>query len=65
MNEQCHHCGQWHTGACPRVKSIEYYQNGMIKRVEYFDALETLHDIFPKPIPPAITIFTKEQGALS
>lgn len=33
----CTHCGNIHTGQCPRVKSIEYHKNGKIKRVEYFD----------------------------
>ena len=33
----CQHCGMGHTGACPRVKTIEYHQNGTVKRVEYFE----------------------------
>lgn len=33
---QCGHCGMFHSsGACPRVKAIEYYPDGSIKRVEY------------------------------
>lgn len=36
----CPHCsGQmsqvYHDGPCPRVKAIEYYPTGAIKRVEY------------------------------
>lgn len=31
------HCGNIHTGQCPRVKAIEYHKNGRVKRVEYFD----------------------------
>ncbi len=31
----CVHCGMWHTGVCPRIKSIEYYPNGMIKKIIY------------------------------
>lgn len=31
----CPHCAGWHTGQCPRVKAIEYFQDGRIKRVEY------------------------------
>ena len=27
----------FHYGPCPRVKSIEYYQNGAIKKVEFND----------------------------
>jgi hypothetical protein len=33
----CNHCGMWHQGICSRIKSIEYYPNGMIKRIEYHD----------------------------
>lgn len=33
----CKHCGNIHTGQCPRVKAIEYHKNGKVKRVEYFD----------------------------
>ena len=32
---QCGHCGLWHTGLCQRIKSIEYHENGTVKRVEY------------------------------
>jgi len=31
----CGHCGFMHSGVCPRIKSIEYYENGMIKKIEY------------------------------
>ncbi len=27
----------FHTGTCPRVKSIEYYENGKVKRIEFKD----------------------------
>ncbi len=30
----CPYCGLIHTGTCPRIKSIEYYPNGIVKRVE-------------------------------
>jgi hypothetical protein len=33
----CSDCGCWHQGQCPRIKAIEYYQNGTIKRIEYRD----------------------------
>lgn len=33
---RCRHCGgSRHQGECPRIKSIEYHQNGLVKRVEY------------------------------
>lgn len=31
----CHHCGSFHQGGCPRVKAIEYYPDGTVRRVEY------------------------------
>jgi hypothetical protein len=31
----CQHCGGSHEGECHRIKSIEYYPDGSIKRVEY------------------------------
>jgi len=37
--EKCPHCGLLHlvdSGPCPRIKAIEYYPDGTIKRVEYF-----------------------------
>jgi len=37
MPRFCGHCGSWHGPACPRVKAIEYYPDGTIKRVEYND----------------------------
>lgn len=40
----CKHCGNIHTGQCPRVKEIEYYKNGKVRRVEYFD------------MPPAVSV---------
>jgi hypothetical protein len=37
--QRCAHCGNYHMGVCPRVKSIEYYENGQIQRIEYFSSL--------------------------
>ena len=37
----CPYCGVGHVGTCPRVKAIEYFQNGMVKRVEFHE---------PKPV---------------
>jgi hypothetical protein len=31
----CYHCGNYHGPACPRIRAIEYYPNGTVKRVEY------------------------------
>ena len=33
---QCQHCLGVHAEACPRVKSREQYENGQLKRVDYF-----------------------------
>jgi len=33
----CGHCGYGHSGTCPRIKAIEYYANGTVKRVEYHE----------------------------
>lgn len=27
----------WHSGGCPRVKAIEYYPSGGVKRVEFHE----------------------------
>jgi len=32
----CPYCNGIHDGVCPRIKSIEYYPNGVIKRVEFY-----------------------------
>ena len=32
----CPHCGMAHSGVCPRVRAIEYHQDGVtVKRVEF------------------------------
>lgn len=31
----CYWCGSHHTGKCPMVKRIEYYENGTVKSVEF------------------------------
>ena len=31
----CRHCGLWHAGACRRIRSIEYWPDGTVRRVEY------------------------------
>ena len=36
--EVCAYCGMIHTGVCPRVKAIEYYPDGIVKRVEFVDS---------------------------
>lgn len=33
----CSYCGNGHTGTCPKIKSIEYRENGTVRRVEFHD----------------------------
>jgi hypothetical protein len=35
MPRQCGWCGMIHGPTCPRIKAIEYYPNGTVKRVEF------------------------------
>lgn len=39
----CPYCSRdgvtiYHVGGCPRIRSVEYYPDGTIKRVEYAEA---------------------------
>lgn len=36
LTGQCGHCGMYHGPICPRIKAIEYYEWGGVKRVEYW-----------------------------
>ena len=33
----CGYCGKYHQGICPRIKSVEYHDNGTVRRVEFYD----------------------------
>ena len=38
----CPHCSGdfqkvFHSGKCPKIKAVEYYPNGTIKRIEYIE----------------------------
>ena len=44
----CGHCGWQHSHVCPRIKAIEYYQDGTTKRVEYH-----------QPVTPVVSIPTQ------
>ena len=35
QNNQCPHCGGFHQTTCPRIKAIEYAENGTVKRIEF------------------------------
>lgn len=41
---KCPHCGLIHETTCPRIKSIEYHENGMTKRVEFHPPASTWLD---------------------
>ena len=42
----CGHCGAVHMGTCPRIKAIEYFECGTVRRIEYHA---------PAPLTPAPT----------
>ncbi len=33
--QHCQHCGCIHYGTCPRIESIEYYPDGIIKLIRF------------------------------
>lgn len=35
IDKSCPYCGNNHSGVCPRVKSIEYFPDGTIKKVDF------------------------------
>jgi hypothetical protein len=41
LEQPCQYCSNgcqqiYHGGKCPKVKSIEYHENGTVKKVEFF-----------------------------
>ena len=48
---KCLHCGLIHETTCPKIKAIEYHENGIIKRVEFFSATENYIPYTPMPVP--------------
>lgn len=51
---ECGHCGMFHAGPCPRIKAIEYFPNGMLKRVEYVTEQPKLVE---SPFKGTVTMF--------
>ncbi len=49
--QPCPHCGMGHTGTCPRVKAIDYYENGTVKRVEYHQEYYSRPITYEVPAP--------------
>lgn len=35
MEPTCSYCGMIHHGTCPKVKAIDYFPDGTVKRVEF------------------------------
>ena len=63
-SKKCPHCsGGPHLGVCPSIKSIEYFENGTIRRVEYKCATD-----YPSIAPSystAASVKEKTTGGLS
>lgn len=38
----CSHCGMRHGKICPSIRSIEYYENGTVKRIEYMRPVDCM-----------------------
>jgi hypothetical protein len=47
---ECGHCGMWHAGPCARIKAMEYYPDGTMKRVEYYDARPAMQHKTAQPM---------------
>mgnify|MGYP001594088586 CR=1 FL=1 len=51
--EPCQWCGMsGHTGICPTIKAIEYFEDGQIKRVEFKVPADYMTPILPSPPLP-------------
>ena len=35
---KCQYCGNQHDGICHLIKSIEFFENGLVKKVEFKDS---------------------------
>lgn len=52
MADKCAHCGKYHESPCPRVKAVEYYPDGTVKRVEYIEPQPLKQFTGPWMLPP-------------
>lgn len=43
----CQYCGMTHTATCPKIRAIEYYPDGTIKRVEFHNPVPNVLSTFP------------------
>jgi len=64
MTEKCKHCGNTHENRCPWVKSIEYFEDGTVKRVEYMTPADymTMPAYVPYPVPQPYPIYPQPNG---
>lgn len=46
---QCPYCDNTHEGQCPKVKAIEYFENGQVKRIEFRSLSDYLPPVQPLP----------------
>jgi hypothetical protein len=50
----CPHCGMIHQMTCPRIRAIDYYQDGSVKRIEFHPPAPAISFSEPVPIPMMI-----------
>jgi len=50
--EKCPHCGLIHDTTCPRIKSIDYYKDGSVKRIEFHLPTPISSTVSPPPPSP-------------
>ena len=54
INVGCSYCGYIHNGTCPRIEEIEYYPDGIVKKVKFKQ--ETPIQIEPNECPNIVTV---------
>lgn len=37
VKKPCQFCGTHHYSMCPKIKAIDYFEDGTIKRLEFYD----------------------------
>jgi hypothetical protein len=50
LTKPCAYCGMRHATKCPLVRAIEYFENGLVKRVEFMTPSDYLAPISTLPI---------------
>jgi hypothetical protein len=51
--ENCPYCGGRHKGiVCPKIRAIEYFENGTVKRVEFHGPQSWPQNAFPPQVWP-------------